>query len=210
MPNPTRGQVIDESIGGDNARLINQHIELSHNSLVTQLPTNLPSSRVGIAETMPRIFVNGSIQPTTNHWNATAIYLPKDQLVTGITFFSGNTALSVGVHQWFGVWDSALALWGGSADDTSAAWGSNAAKRLPLTTPKTTTYAGLYYVGLEITATTVPAIAGMQNNGTVYSQAIRTLTPKITVIDTTTAVTSLAPTLADAAAALGSLYAVLD
>ena len=178
-------------------------------SLELGLPTNLPSSRVGIAENFPRMFAASSAAPNTATWTATAIYLPKGLVVTGITFFSGGTALATGTHQWFGLWDSSLTLARGSADDTSTAWAAQAAKRLALTTPYTVPISGRYYVGLEISATTVPTIAGIST--LTGSAALRALTPSTAILDSTTADTAIAPTLAQAAAGLNILpYAVLD
>ena len=177
------------------------------------VPGGLPSSRVGLAETFPRILAAGNFQPASANWNATAIWLPSGVKVTGITFFSGATGLGTGTHQWFGIWDNALALWAGSADDTSTAWAAHTAKRLTLTTAKTTTYAGLYYVGIEVSvsAGNVPSFAAL---GTaVGSGALRGLTPAATILDTSTADTALAPTLTQAATTTGSggyFYAVLD
>lgn len=178
-------------------------------------PGGLPGSRVGIAETFPRILCGGeNVAWTTANWNAVAIYLPSGLKVSGITMFSG-AALAAGTHQWFGIWDKNLALWGGSADDTSTAWGANSAKRLALTTPKTTAYNGLYYVGGCITAGTVPGLIGTgQFGGTSANGLItRGLTPALRVLDSTTADTALAPTLTQAAAATATtsqFYAVLD
>jgi hypothetical protein len=173
------------------------------------MPQSLPSSRVGIAETFPRWAITANAAVATNQWAATAIYLPAGLRVVGITMFSGGTALGTGVHQWFGLWDSGLALLGGSADDTSTAWAAHTAKRLTLTTPLTTTYAGRYFVGAGFTATTVPTLACISPP----SGATRVLTPYFSVWDIATALTSLANPLVQAANTSGNgiaPYAVLD
>jgi|SRR6185436_9375768 len=176
------------------------------------VPGGLPGSRVGIAETFPRILASGVFTPTTAHWNATAIYLPAGLKVSGITFFA-QTALGTGTHQWFGLWNSSLALLRGTADDTSTAWATGTAKRLALTSAFTTTYTGLHYVGIEVSvsAGNVPSLASL---GTaVGAGPLRALTPAMTVLDTTTADTAIAPTLTQVASTTASspaLYAVLD
>lgn len=179
-------------------------------------PGGLPGSRVGIAETFPRMLAIGDAPfGATANWNATAIYLPAGLIIQGITFFSGGQALGTGVHQWFGIWDKNLALLGGSADDTSTAWAANTAKRLALTTPKRTTYAGLYYVGGLVTATTVPTVAsiGIFGGAATNGLVMRGLTPAIRVVDNTTVDTALAPTLTQVASSTATnppFYAVLD
>ncbi len=172
-------------------------------------PGGLPSSRTGIAETYPRVLANGATASGTGVWVAGATYLPAGLRIVGLTFFSSGTALSAGTHQWFGLWNSSLALLAGSADDTSTAWGTHTAKRLTLTTPFTTAYSGRYYVGYEITATTVPTIVGIGSTG----GAVRSLTPAHMILDNATADTALAATLVNAAASVGGSqvpYAVLD
>ena len=174
-------------------------------------PGNLPGGRQGIAETYPRLLATSIVTPLSTNWVASATYLPAGLKISGITFFSGSAALNTATHQWFGIWSSSLALLRGSADDTSTAWGTHTAKRLALTSSFTTTYSGLYYVGLEITASvTVPNIIGIGPGG---SGSVRVLTPPFMIQDTTTADTALAPTLVNAAAASGGCiapYGVLD
>lgn len=176
------------------------------------VPGGLPGSRVGVAETFPRILASGAFTPTTAHWNATAIYLPAGLIVRGATFFA-QTALGTGTHQWFGLWDKNLALVIGSADDTSTAWATGTAKRLAFTAATRLTYTGLYYVGIEISvsAGNVPSLASL---GTAVGVGpLRALTPAATVLDTSTADTAIAPTLTQVASTTASspaLYAVLD
>jgi hypothetical protein len=45
-------------------------------------------------------------------------------------------------------------------NDTTTAWAANARKTLALTSTFTTTYSGLYYLGIMVAATTVPTIKG--------------------------------------------------
>ena len=170
------------------------------------VPAGLPSSKVGIAETFPRQLVSVEATQVTNTWNASAIYLPAGLVINCITLFAGTTAISAATHQWFGLWNSSLALLAGSADDTSTAWSANTAKRLALTAAFRTTYSGRYYVGLGTTATG-PSLLGAVSNG-----ATRTLTPAVAVNDTTTALTALAATLTNTTtvAIVPAPYAVLD
>jgi hypothetical protein len=79
---------------------------------------------------------------------------------TSITFLSRTTALSVGSNQWFGLFSNTYVPLRLTADDTSAAWGSDTEKTLTLTTPFVTTYRGIYYLGINVVATTRPSLLG--------------------------------------------------
>lgn len=171
------------------------------------------STRVGI-EAYPRLWATSTIgtMVAAGGWAATAIYLPKGFRVNGITFFS-VAAISVGTHQWFGLWNSALANIAASADDTSTAWAAGTAKRLALTAPFTTTYAGTHYVGLGQVATTCATIAGMPGAGGNVTSALRDVTPRTFVSDSTTSAATMAATLAPDATGTGTFgapYAILD
>lgn len=95
-----------------------------------------------------------------------SVWLTKGVAISSITFFSGSTALSVGVNQLFGIYDdnagtssgTPRALLRGSADDTSTAWGNLAAKTLNLTSSYTPTRTGQHFIGILINATTVPSL----------------------------------------------------
>lgn len=103
---------------------------------------------------------------STGRMSAAAIYLPKDATITSITFQSATTALSAGTNQWFALYSSALALLRQTTDDTSTAWAANSTKTLNLTSTFLTTYAGLYYVAINVTAGTVPTLSsGASING---------------------------------------------
>lgn len=121
-----------------------------------------------IAQTYPRWLGAANLTGAlvSQKMNLYGIWLPKRRTVTSITFISGTTALSAGVHQLFGLYDSSLALLGKTADATSAAWGSNTPKTLSLTTPFVTTYSGLHYVAIMVQATTVPTLLGFNSGNT--------------------------------------------
>lgn len=98
---------------------------------------------------------------STGRLSVYRIFLPKGLTCTSITFRSATTALSVGTNQWFALFDSAGAMLRVTADDTSTAWAANSAKTLNLSSTFVTTYAGLYYVGIMVKATTVPTLEGL-------------------------------------------------
>ncbi len=98
---------------------------------------------------------------TTNLTSGTvylaAVWLDKGTVVTSIRWCSSSQALVTGTHQIFGLYDSSLNRLAISTDDTSTAWGTSATKTLSLTPGTfTTTYTGLHYIAVLVTASTCP------------------------------------------------------
>lgn len=89
-----------------------------------------------------------------------AIWLPAGVTINSISFWSATTAAGTPTNQLFGLYDSSLNLLRSSSNDTTTAWAANSRKTLSLTSAFTTTYSGLHYLGLMVTATTVPTIKG--------------------------------------------------
>lgn len=89
-----------------------------------------------------------------------AIWLPAGTTISSISFWSATTAAGTPTNQLFGLYDSSLNLLRSSTNDTTTAWAANSRKTLSLTSTFTTTYSGIHYLGLMVTATTVPTIKG--------------------------------------------------
>ncbi len=89
-----------------------------------------------------------------------AVHHAAGEVVTAISFLSATTALSGGTNQWAALFTSARVQLAVSADDTSTAWGASTVKTFTLSAPYTITATGLYYYGLNVTASTVPTLAG--------------------------------------------------
>lgn len=89
-----------------------------------------------------------------------AIYIPAGVTVNSISFWSATTAAGTPTNQIFGLYDINLNLLRSSANDTTTAWAANSRKTLSLTSAFTTTYSGLYYLGIMVAATTVPTLKG--------------------------------------------------
>jgi len=89
-----------------------------------------------------------------------SIWLPAGTVVTSISFWSATTALATGTNQLFGLLDFSYNLLRSSVNDGATAWAANSRKTLALTTTFTTTYTGLHYLGIMVTATTVPTLKG--------------------------------------------------
>lgn len=115
----------------------------------------------GIGADVARTLTGGRIE-------CSRIFLPKGQLVTAIQFWAITTSAVAPTHQWFGLFDLNRNQLGVTTDDTSAGWTATAGKKLNLAAPYTTTYSGLYYVGVLVTATTT--LPGIQS----YSASLDT------------------------------------
>jgi hypothetical protein len=89
-----------------------------------------------------------------------AIYLPAGTVVNNISFWSATTAANTPTNQLFGLFDQNRNLLQSTSNNTTTAWASNSLKTLALTSSYTTTYSGLHYLGIMVTATTVPTIKG--------------------------------------------------
>lgn len=107
--------------------------------------------------------------------DAIAIGLPSGITVTSITFVSATTAASAPTHQWFGLANQAGVALRFTGDDTNNPWAGSTAKTLNLSSPFVTTYAGLYYVMLMVTAGTVPTFYGITSG----TNAVSGLTPTL-------------------------------
>lgn len=90
----------------------------------------------------------------------TRIYLRKGDVITNISFVSGNTAAATLTNQWHALYSEAGALLAQSADQGAAAWAANTAKKLALSAPYTVLADGWYIVATSTTASTVQTLIG--------------------------------------------------
>jgi len=114
------------------------------------------------AETFPRRLVpeiNTSLL-STGRLSLQAIAIREGELLTSISFWSATTAAGTPTNQIFGLYDNNLNLLRSTDNGTTTAWAANTRKTLNLTSTFTTTYTGLYYLGIMVTATTVPTMKG--------------------------------------------------
>ena len=103
--------------------------------------------------------VNSSVL-SSGRLSLQAIYIPKDTLVSSISFWSATTALATATNQLFGLYNSSFNLLRQSVNDGATAWAANSRKTLALSSTFTTTYSGIYYLGIMVAATTVPTLKG--------------------------------------------------
>ena len=166
------------------------------------------------AQTFDRRLVNNiTFQPTSGTLTMTAIWLPANSTVTGITFVSGATAESGGTNLWFALYNADLTFLAQSTNDTGAAtFSANLALRKALTAPQKLVTGGLYYLGYMSTngAGAQPALYNITNTGINANGNITGMTP-IVAATSTAALTTTAPTPAGALTTITqALYAFVD
>jgi hypothetical protein len=108
-----------------------------------------------IANTASSALVSGTLY-------VRAIGLPKGLTVNNITMYTNAAAKTGGSHGWYVLLDSGLAVQAVTADQTDAAtvWGTINTGYTLATNAYTTTYAGLYYVGVMVVASGMPTFTG--------------------------------------------------
>jgi hypothetical protein len=142
-----------------------------------------------IAETLgPDTGIVNGTPLTSGRLTLVGIHLPKHTTITSISFASGGTGLATGTNQWFVLCDNTRTSLRYTVNDTSTAWGTSTLKTLALTSTFTTTYSGLYYVGVMVAATTVPSLRGLAQGTTspVLIECFHSDTGLTTVPGTTT------------------------
>jgi len=131
---------------------------------VPALQTVIPTLTVSgtIAENAPASSIFASVTgPTTGVLLLTGIWLAKGTVCTSISFHSSTTAAGTPTNQWFVLADLNRVSLANTTNDTTTAWPANTTKTLALTAPFTTTYSGLHYIGVCVTATTMLTYRGL-------------------------------------------------
>jgi hypothetical protein len=115
-----------------------------------------------LAETFDRNLCNevNTAVLSSGRLSGQAIWLEAGMTISSISFHSATTAAGTPTNQLFGLYDSSRNLLRSSTNNTTTAWAANSLKTLALTSTFTTTYSGLYYLGIMVTATTVPTLKG--------------------------------------------------
>lgn len=154
------------------------------------------------AETFPRTYSSGSQQlAASGTLYVMGITLPQYLTVSAITMATKATAAAGLTHGWYVLLDGGLVVRGVTADQTSSTWtAAQTAYPLSLGTPYVTTYTGLYYVGLCVTATTQPAMCTTGG----LSQALAAISP-ILCGSVSTGYSATPPAVSTALSGLASL-----
>lgn len=193
------------SASGVPAPLLAQLTELG----LLATPANSIQPANSLAQTYPRHISNGTLNTgllVSQRLTLVAIELKKSMVISSITFVSGTTALSVGVNQFFALYDDAAgssfgqgyALLAQTNDDGATAWTANTAKTLNLAAPYRTVRAGLFYLGILVNATTVPTLLSIN-----FSQTLQSTGPPVLCGASNTGVTT-PPNPANAPGASGA------
>lgn len=126
-------------------------------------PANLNTGVTGtIAETGPRFFCpeTNVAALTSGTLHLVGILLRAGDLVSNVITSSATTAAGTPTNYFFALYDGNRNLRAQSANQTTTAWAANTVKTLAMTTPYRVPTTGLYYIGIMVTATTVPTLKG--------------------------------------------------
>ena len=156
-------------------------------------------------ETMSRALTTANnVAVSTGVLQMTAVYVPSGTVISELGYVTGNTAATTPLHQWIGLYDNNRNQLAVTADQTTAAIATGTAYQYPIATVSggaassfTTTYSGLYYVGVLIVASVPPTL-----RGSVSSSAATGITPIF--CGTTGAAITIPPAFPYQAAALAS------
>lgn len=189
---PANGQVNVSGVA-NGATVLNRNIYLDDSSVTTVACSIAePAAQTAysgflpagwLCESFPRIVqltASGSQTLVSGTLELAAVYLPQGVVVSDLMFNNMTTAAVTPTHQWMGLYDSNLNQLATTADQGTGAIGSSANFVLPVATTAagasstfTTTYSGLYYIGLLVVAATMPTVEG-RTAGTGFS---RTMAP---------------------------------
>lgn len=155
-----------------------------------------------LAATLDRrtVLSNALAALSTGRLSMSAIPLRAGMTITSIGVISGSTAAVAPTNQIFGLYDSSRNLLRATSNDTTTAWGASALKTLNLTSTYAVTASGLFYIGVMVTAGTVPTLQGSSSGPSSVLGATSGMTP----IMSGTSTTGLTTSLPNPAAALSS------
>lgn len=124
------------------------------------------------------IATSNGAAPATGVMTAVSIPLSAGLTIKNITFVSGTTALVTATHWGFAIYSAAAtpALLAQTADQVAGAWAANTTMTKALVgTGVVIPKAGIYWLGLWVTAATVPTLlsapimtAGLLNNAGIF------------------------------------------
>lgn len=154
------------------------------------------------AESIPRTMAGVNIAAVTSGTMVMqAIWLPAGMTITNLHTMSGTTASATQTNRWLALYDQNRNLLRQSAYQTTTALAANTQFTGAITS-YTTTYSGIYYIGIMTAATTPNSLIGVTAAG---NAAIRGLTPILTGTSTT-GLTTTAPATAAAITATVNSY----
>lgn len=154
------------------------------------------------AESVPRTLAGVNIAAVTSGTMVMqAIWLPAGVTINNLITHSGTTASATQTNRWMALYDQNRALLRQSADQTTTVLAANTLWTAPITA-YTTTYSGIYYIGILTAATTANSLIGVTAAG---NAAIRGQAPILTGTSTAS-LTTTAPATAAAITATVNTY----
>ena len=104
----------------------------------------------------------GHVALATGVMTSVPIALQAGDVITNISVRSGATAAGTPTNWWVALYDDQAtpALLSQTADQTTTAWAANTSMTKALAAAQTITRSGIYWVGIMVTATTVPTLIG--------------------------------------------------
>lgn len=154
------------------------------------------------AESIPRTIAGVNVAAATSGTLVMqAIWLPAGTVISNLITLSGTTASATQTNRWMALYDQNRNLLRQTTDRTSTVLAANTLWTEAITA-YTTTYSGLYYIGIMTAATTPNSLVGTTAAGNL---AIRNLAPILTGTSTT-ALTATAPNPAAAITATANSY----
>lgn len=125
------------------------------------------------AESIPRIAAASDLSAlTTQVMLSVGLPLQAGEVVTSLSFISGDTGATTPTNWWFALYSPAGVLLAQTADQTSTAWAANTVKTVALGTPRLIPTAGLYYAAIMVKATAVPTLVGRALQNAVVAGAL--------------------------------------
>lgn len=155
------------------------------------------------AESIPRTIAGVNIAAVTSGTMVMqAIWLPAGLVVNNLHCMSGTTASATQTNRWMALYDQNRNLIQQTTNQLTTVLAANTLYTAALSPTYTTTYAGIFYIGIMTAATTPNSLIGATAAG---NAAIRNQTPILTGTSTT-GLTTTAPNPAAAITATVNSY----
>jgi hypothetical protein len=130
-------------------------------ALIAGAPTESTTYFPGaLAETIPAYAATTAVTLTTADLYLFGVHLGAGESVGHVGFVTTTTAGATMTHWWACLVDQNYTVQAVSADQTSGAIAASTWFSLAMGTAYTTTYSGIYYLGLMIAASTIPTLCG--------------------------------------------------
>jgi hypothetical protein len=158
---------------------------------------------------------NAALTLTSGTLQCQGLWLPAGIPLTKCAWMTGSTAAVTPTHQWAVLLDNVMKVMAVTSDKTTTAVTANTfigstgtwtwASVLGGGTTFTTGYSGLYYLGIMVTASTMPNVFGLIDTG---SSALNALSPMVSGTSSTAQTTppATAVYMANIAAAAAQFY----